>query len=175
MTLFERVIIIKSSDFLVNLKNSNKILKNIKFGLQLDFHIENILTGQIDHLNFKEGETVCSTRVIHATRSIVAKLSLYIYTHATFSTTYFLKIEIARTIYELLKSVMPCSPKFDVVNYIYLFYYLNSGTLYREDQFGLGLNELKSGKFDFIEDIRSGRVNLYIDIFKKFSLILIKF
>jgi hypothetical protein len=52
MTPFERVIIIKSSDFLVNLKNSNKILKNIKFGLQLDFHIENILKQSVAHESF---------------------------------------------------------------------------------------------------------------------------
>jgi hypothetical protein len=36
------------------------------------------LTDRIDHLNF-EGEMSHSTRVIRATRSIVVKLSLYIY------------------------------------------------------------------------------------------------
>jgi hypothetical protein len=40
--------------------------------------MKNILTGRIDYLNFKDGETVRSTRVIRATRSIVAKL-IYIY------------------------------------------------------------------------------------------------
>jgi hypothetical protein len=33
----------------------------------------------IFYLNLEDGETVCSTRVIRATRSIVAKLSLSIY------------------------------------------------------------------------------------------------
>jgi hypothetical protein len=63
------------SHFLAILKNSKKILKNIKFGLQLDFHMKNILTSRIDHLNFEDGKTVCSTRVIRATRSTVAKLN----------------------------------------------------------------------------------------------------
>jgi hypothetical protein len=38
--------------------------------------MKNILTGRIDYLNFEDGETVCSTRVIRATRSTVAKLYL---------------------------------------------------------------------------------------------------
>jgi hypothetical protein len=63
------LIIIKSSDFLAILK---KTLKNIKFGPKLDFHMENILTGQIDHLNFEDEETDHSTRVICTTRSTVA-------------------------------------------------------------------------------------------------------
>jgi hypothetical protein len=79
MTPFEWLIIIKSSDFLAILKNSKKILKNIKFDPQLDFHMKNILTGQIDYLNFEDGETVHSTWTIRATRSTIAKLSLYIY------------------------------------------------------------------------------------------------
>jgi hypothetical protein len=41
--------------------------------------MKNILTGRIDHLNFVDGETIRSTRAIRATRSTVAKLSLYIY------------------------------------------------------------------------------------------------
>jgi hypothetical protein len=72
MTHFEWFIIIKSSDFLA-------ILKNIKFGHQLDFHMKNILTGQIDYLNFKDGKTVRNTRVIRATHSTIVKLSLYLY------------------------------------------------------------------------------------------------
>jgi hypothetical protein len=67
------------SHFLVILKNSKKILKNIKFGLQLDFHMKNILTGWINHLKFEDGETVRSTRTIRAMHSTIAKLSLYIY------------------------------------------------------------------------------------------------
>jgi hypothetical protein len=58
MTPFEWLVIIKSSDFLAILKNSKKILKNIKFSLQLDFHMKNILTGHIDYLKFEDGETV---------------------------------------------------------------------------------------------------------------------
>jgi hypothetical protein len=48
------------SDFLA-------ILKNIKFDPQLGFHMKNILTSQIDHLNFKDGETNHSTQssVLH--------------------------------------------------------------------------------------------------------------
>jgi hypothetical protein len=65
MTHFEWLIIIKSSDFLAILKNNKIFLKNIKFGLQLDFRMKNILTGRIHNLNFKDRETVCSTRVIH--------------------------------------------------------------------------------------------------------------
>jgi hypothetical protein len=67
------------SHFLSILKNIKKVLKNIKFGLQLDFHMKNILTGRIDHLNFEYGEMIHSTRVIRVTRSTVAKLSLSIY------------------------------------------------------------------------------------------------
>jgi hypothetical protein len=78
MTPFEWLITIKSIDFLAILKNSKKILKNIKFGLKLNFHMKNILTDRIDYLNFEDGETVYSTWVIHTTRSTVAKLSLYI-------------------------------------------------------------------------------------------------
>jgi hypothetical protein len=79
MTTFEWIIIIKSSDFLVILKNSKKILNNIKFGPQLDFHMKNILIGRIDYLNYKDGETVHSIRAIRATRSTVAKISLSLY------------------------------------------------------------------------------------------------
>jgi hypothetical protein len=79
MTHFEWLIIIKSSDFLTILKNSKKILKNIKFNPQLDFQMKNILTGRIGYLNFENGETVRSTRVIRATRSTLAKLSLSLY------------------------------------------------------------------------------------------------
>jgi hypothetical protein len=61
------------SHFLAILKNSKKILKNIKSDLQIDFHMKNILTGRIDHLNFKDEETVHSTQAIRATRSTVAK------------------------------------------------------------------------------------------------------
>jgi hypothetical protein len=50
MTPFEWLIIIKLSDFLAILKNIKKILKNIKFGSKLDFHMKNILTGRIDYL-----------------------------------------------------------------------------------------------------------------------------
>jgi hypothetical protein len=65
------------SHFLAILKIVKKILKNIKFGLQLDFHMKNILTDRIDHLNFKDGETICSTRVIRVTHNTVAKLYIY--------------------------------------------------------------------------------------------------
>jgi hypothetical protein len=44
------------SHFLAILKNSKKILKNIKSDLQIDFHMKSILTGRIDHLNFKDEE-----------------------------------------------------------------------------------------------------------------------
>jgi hypothetical protein len=64
MIPFEWLIIIKSSDFLGILKNNKKILKNIKFGPQLDFHMKNILAGQIDYLNFEDEETIRSTRAI---------------------------------------------------------------------------------------------------------------
>jgi hypothetical protein len=77
MTPFEWLIIIKSSDFLDILKNSKKVLKNIKFGPRLDFHIKNILIGRIDYLNFEDGETVCSTRAIRVMRSTVAELYIY--------------------------------------------------------------------------------------------------
>jgi hypothetical protein len=56
------------SHFLAILKNSKKNPKNIKFGLPLDFHMKNILTGRIDHLNFEDRETVRSTQAICATR-----------------------------------------------------------------------------------------------------------
>jgi hypothetical protein len=36
------------------MSHSLAILKNIKFDLQLDFHMKYILTGRIDHLNFKD-------------------------------------------------------------------------------------------------------------------------
>jgi hypothetical protein len=36
--------------------------------------MKNILTGQIDHLNFEDEETARNTRAIRATRSTVAKL-----------------------------------------------------------------------------------------------------
>jgi hypothetical protein len=48
------------SDFLVILKNSKKMLKNIKFDPQLDFQTENTFTGRIDHLNFENGKTIRS-------------------------------------------------------------------------------------------------------------------
>jgi hypothetical protein len=32
----------------------------MKFDLQLDFHMKIILSGQIDHLNFENGETIRS-------------------------------------------------------------------------------------------------------------------
>jgi hypothetical protein len=41
--------------------------------------MKHILTGWIIYLNFEDGETVHNTRVIHATRSTVAKFSFYIY------------------------------------------------------------------------------------------------
>jgi hypothetical protein len=41
--------------------------------------MRNILIGRIDHLNFKDGETVCSTRTIRATHSTIIKLYIYIY------------------------------------------------------------------------------------------------
>jgi hypothetical protein len=44
----------------------------MKFGSQLNFHMENILTSRIDHLNFENGEMVRNTRIIHATHSTVA-------------------------------------------------------------------------------------------------------
>jgi hypothetical protein len=74
MTYFERLIIIESSNFLAILKNSKKILKNIKFDPKLNFHMKNILTGQIDHLNFENKKIVRSTRTILATRNTIAKL-----------------------------------------------------------------------------------------------------
>jgi hypothetical protein len=64
------------SHFLTILKNSKKSKKKRKFAFQLDFHMKNILTGRIDHLNFEDEETVRSTRVIRTTRSTVAKLLL---------------------------------------------------------------------------------------------------
>jgi hypothetical protein len=64
------------SHFLAILKNSKKILKNIKSYLELYFHIKNILIGLIDHLNFEDGETVRSTQTIRAMRSTVLKLFL---------------------------------------------------------------------------------------------------
>jgi hypothetical protein len=72
---------IKLSDFLTILKNSNKIRKNIKFGLYLDFHMKNILTDQIDHLNFNDEKMIRSTQIICAMRGtiILRSLSLYIY------------------------------------------------------------------------------------------------
>jgi hypothetical protein len=44
----------------------------MKFDLQLDYHMVNILTGQINYLNFEDGETVRSIQVIRATRSTIA-------------------------------------------------------------------------------------------------------
>jgi hypothetical protein len=41
--------------------------------------MKNIMTIQINHLNFEDGETVRSTRVIRATYNTVAKLSIYLY------------------------------------------------------------------------------------------------
>jgi hypothetical protein len=55
--------------------------------------MKNILTGQIDYLNFADGKTVHSTRVIRATRSIVAKLSFSIYEFKS-KTIYFKNIYI---------------------------------------------------------------------------------
>jgi hypothetical protein len=48
------LIVIKSSDFLTILKNSKKIIKNIIFFPQLNFHMKNILIGRIDHLSFED-------------------------------------------------------------------------------------------------------------------------
>jgi hypothetical protein len=45
--------------------------------------MKNILIGQIDYLNFKDRETIRSTRIICATRNTIDKLSLYIYMVAT--------------------------------------------------------------------------------------------
>jgi hypothetical protein len=45
MASFEWLIISKSSDFLTMLKNSQKILKNIKFSLHRDIHMKIILYG----------------------------------------------------------------------------------------------------------------------------------
>jgi hypothetical protein len=59
--------------------------KNIKFNLQLDFHMKNILSGRINHLKFKDEETVRSTHIICATHSTIASLSLYIYIHMIMS------------------------------------------------------------------------------------------
>jgi hypothetical protein len=50
------------------------ILKNIKFSLQLDFYMKNILTGRINYLNFKDEKTVHSTQIIRAMRITIAKL-----------------------------------------------------------------------------------------------------
>jgi hypothetical protein len=50
------------------------ILKNIKFSLQLDFYMKNILTGRINYLNFKDEKMVHSTQIIRATRITIAKL-----------------------------------------------------------------------------------------------------
>jgi hypothetical protein len=33
--------------------------------------MKNILTGQIDYLNFENGETICNTQIIRATRIAV--------------------------------------------------------------------------------------------------------
>jgi hypothetical protein len=46
--------------------------------------MKNMLTGRIDHLNFKNRETIRSTRIICATCSTVAKLYIYINTHTCF-------------------------------------------------------------------------------------------
>jgi hypothetical protein len=77
MIPFEWLIIIKSSDFLVILKNSKIILKNIKFGPQLDFDMKNILTGRIDYLNFEDREIVRSIPDIRIMRNTVVKLFLF--------------------------------------------------------------------------------------------------
>jgi hypothetical protein len=47
--------------------------------------MKNILTSRIDYLNFEDGETVRSIRTIRATRSTVAKLSIYIESKDTVS------------------------------------------------------------------------------------------
>jgi hypothetical protein len=39
--------------------------------------MKNILTGQIDYLNFEDEKTVRNTRIIRAMRSTVAKLYIY--------------------------------------------------------------------------------------------------
>jgi hypothetical protein len=44
----------------------------MKFVPQLDFHMENILTDRINHLNFENDETVRSTRIIRTTCKTVA-------------------------------------------------------------------------------------------------------
>jgi hypothetical protein len=77
MTPFEWLIIIKSSDFLVILKNSKIIPKNIKFGPRLDFDMKNILTDRIDYLNCEDGEIVRSIPDIRTMRNTVAKLFLF--------------------------------------------------------------------------------------------------
>jgi hypothetical protein len=83
--LFDLIIMSHSQRviFLAILKNNKKILKNIKFDLQLDFHIKNILTCQINHLNFKDGETIHNTQTIYATYSTVAKLIIITTTTTT--------------------------------------------------------------------------------------------
>jgi hypothetical protein len=35
----------------------------MKFGLQLDFHMKIILNNRINHLNFKNKETIHNTRI----------------------------------------------------------------------------------------------------------------
>jgi hypothetical protein len=78
MTHFEWPIIIKSSDFLAILKNSKKNCKKYKILLLTRFLYENILTGQIDYLNFENRKTICSTQAIRTTRSIIVKLKNFI-------------------------------------------------------------------------------------------------
>jgi hypothetical protein len=50
--------------------------------------MKNILIGRINHLNFEDSEMIRSTRVIRATRSTVAKLSLYIYIFCRYISTF---------------------------------------------------------------------------------------
>jgi hypothetical protein len=47
--------------------------KYIKFGLQLDFHTKNILTGWINNFNFEYGE------MVHSTRVSVLRVTIYPY------------------------------------------------------------------------------------------------
>jgi hypothetical protein len=67
----------KRSNFLIVLKNSKKILKNVKFSLSLDIHTKIILYGWIDHLHFDNKEPIHSTEVIRAMHSIIAQLYIY--------------------------------------------------------------------------------------------------
>ena len=76
--------LLKNIDFVSILKKVKKILKNIKFGLQTHFRMENILrTIQIDCLNFKNKDE--DVRLIGTCYNfkIVTLLSLGIQTNTT--------------------------------------------------------------------------------------------